>query len=198
MEPLLVLNIGWMEKYKGLEEDQVIGGGLYVWEHGWGYEIFNFLPFEGFMYGFVQPPGRKEIPYNSRIIHIERLGASKKAYFVDCVLVAWVASSLGIGTYLVGWYRNAAVFRQWQKPPEGSNREFEGKSFGYYVRAREEDCVLLPHEQRTLRVPRAKDPGNLGKGGFGQANLWFADSGKQNDLKFRQDFENFIQTYHSR
>jgi len=34
MEPLLVLNIGWMEKYKGLEEDQLIGGGAYVWEHG--------------------------------------------------------------------------------------------------------------------------------------------------------------------
>lgn len=198
MEPLVVLNIGWMEKYKGLEEDQLTDGGAFVWEHGWGGEIFNFLPFEGFMYGYVQPPGRKEIPYNSRIIHIERLGASRKAYFVDGVLVAWAARRPGGGTYLVGCYRDAVVFRQWQKPPEGSNREFAGESLGYYVRARQEDCILLVQEERTLRVPRAGDPENLGKGGIGQANLWFADSGKQNDLKFRQDFKSFIKTYHSR
>jgi hypothetical protein len=199
MEPLLVLNVGWMKNYKGLKDDQLTNGGAYVREHGWGGEIFNFLPFEGFMYGCVQPPGRKEIPYNSRIIHIERLRASREAAsFVDGVLVAWVARKPEGGTYLVGWYRDAVVFRQWQKPPEGSRRQFRGESLGYYVRAREEDCILLAQDERTLRVPRAGDPENLGKGGIGQANLWFADSGKQNDLKFRQDFESFIQTYHSR
>lgn len=198
MEPLLVLNVGWMKNYKGLEDDQLTDGGAYVGEHGWGGEIFNFLPFEGFMYGYVQPPGRKEIPYNSRIIHIERLRASRKASFVDGVLVAWAARKPGGGTYLVGWYRDAVVFRQWQKLPEGSKGQFRGVSLGYYVRAREGDCILLPQDERTLRVPRAGDPENLGKGGIGQANLWFADSGKQNDLKFRQDFKSLIQMYHSR
>lgn len=197
-EPLLVLNVGWMERYKGLEDDHLSDGGAYVGEHGWGGEIFNFLPFEGFMYGFVQPPGRKEVPYNSRIIRIERLGASRKALFVDGVLVAWAARKPGGGTYLVGWYRDAVVFRQWQKPQQGSKREFRGKPLGYYVRAREEDCILLVPVERTLSVPRARDPENLGKGGIGQANLWFADSGKQNDLKFRQDFRTFIQTFQSR
>lgn len=199
MESILVLNVGWMKNYKGLEDDQLTDGGAYVGEHGWGGEIFNFLPFEGSMYGYVQPPGRKEIPYNSRIIHIERLLASREAVsFVDGVLVAWAARKPEGGTYLVGWYRDAVIFRQWQRPPEGSMRQFRGESLGYYVRAREEDCILLAQDKRTLRVPRAGDPDNLGKGGIGQANLWFADSGKQNDLKFRQDFKSFIQTYHSR
>ncbi len=46
MEPLLVLNVGWMKKYRGLEDDQITDGGTYVTENGWGGEISNFLPFE--------------------------------------------------------------------------------------------------------------------------------------------------------
>jgi len=199
MELLLVLNVGWMKKYIGLEDDQLTDGGAYVVEHGWGGEIFNFLPFEGYMYGFFQPPGKKEIPFNNRIIHIERLRTSREAAsFVDDVLVVWAARKPEGGTYLVGWYRDAVVFRQWQNLPEGPRRQFRGEYLGYYMRAREEDCVLLAPDERTLKVPRASDHENIGKGGIGQANLWFADSGKENDLKFRRDLGSFIQTYHSR
>jgi len=192
---LLVLNVGWMTKYKGLENDELTDGGAYVGEHGYGGEIFNFAPFQGSMYGYVQPPGKKQIPYNSRIIRIERLEASVNSSFVDGVHVAWAARKPGGGTYLVGWYKNATVFREWQKPPEGSMREFRGELLGHYVRAKEDDCVLLDVEQRTLRVPRASDLVNRGKGGLGQANLWFADRGKPNDLKFRQDLNVLVQTY---
>ncbi len=45
MEPILVLNVGWMDKYKGLTDDEITGGGDYVKKHGWGAEIYNFLPF---------------------------------------------------------------------------------------------------------------------------------------------------------
>lgn len=198
-EPILVLNVGWMKKYRGLENDELTDGGAYVVEHGYGGEIFNFLPFQGSMYGYVQPPGRKKIPYNSRIIKIERLGASANSSFVDDVLVAWAAKKPGGGTYLVGWYQNATVFRNWQPPPEGSMREFQGgEPLGYYARAREGESVLLKPEERKLRVPRASDSVNRGKGGIGQANLWFADSRKPNDLKFRHDLKRFIQTYQSR
>ena len=197
-EPLLVLNVGWMKKYKGLEDDELTDGGAYVGEHGWGGEILNFLPFQGALYGYVQPPGKKQVPFNSRIIRIERLGASAISSFVDGVLVAWAARKPAGGTYLIGWYQNATVFREWQKPPEGSMRMFQGEPLGYYVRAKEDDCVLLNPEQRTLRVPRASDPVNRGKGGIGQANLWFADSGKPNDLKFTQDFKSLVQRYKSK
>jgi len=197
-EPILVLNVGWMTKYKGLNDDELTDGGAYVGEHGYGGEIFNFAPFQGHMYGYVQPPGRKQIPYNSRIIRIERLGASVNSSFVDGVLVAWAAKKPGGGTYLVGWYQNATVFRKWQKPPEGSIRMFRGRLLGYYVRAREGESILLKPEERTLRIPRASASVNIGKGGIGQANLWFTDRGKPNDLKFRQDLKHFIQTYQSR
>jgi prepilin-type processing-associated H-X9-DG protein len=189
-EPLLVMNVGWMTKYQGLEDDKITDGGEFVGKQGFGGEIFNFLPFEGFMYGYVQPPGKKENHFNSRIIHIERLVKSANSYFVDGVLVTWAAKRPGGGTYLVGWYQNATVFRKWQPPPKGSKREFGGESLGYYVKSREEDCILLAPVERTLKVPRASDPVN---GGIGQANVWFADGGKPNDIKFRKDLKIFVQ-----
>jgi hypothetical protein len=78
-------------------------------------------------------------------------------------------------------------------------REFQGGGpFGYYARARESESVLLKPEERTLKVPNARDSANRGMGGIGQANLWFTDRGKPNDLEFRQDLKRFIQTYQSR
>lgn len=194
-EPILVLNVGWMEKYSGLENDELTDGGAFVVKHGSGGEIFNFLPFRGSMYGYVQPPGRK-MPYNSRIIKIERLGAGANSSLAEGVLVAWIAKKPGGGTYLVGWYQKAIVFKNCQPLPEGMVREFQGEEpLGYYVRAPEDESVLLKPGARTLRVPRASDSMNRGQGGIGQANVWFADSGKRNDLKFRRDLNRFIQTY---
>jgi hypothetical protein len=147
------------------------------------------------MYGCVQPPGKKNVPYNDRIIRIERLGTTPESSFVDAVLVGWAARKPEGGTYVVGWYKNAIVFRKWQKPPQGSRREYRGEPLGYYVRAAANDCILLPLDERILRVPRASDPENRGKGGIGQANLWYADSQKHNDLKFRHEFNQFIQDH---
>lgn len=192
-EPLLVLNVGWMKNYRGLTDDELTDGGAYVKEYAWGGEIFNFMPFQGVLYGYFQPPG--QAPYNSRIIRIERLGADTDSSFVEGALIAWAARNPSGGTYLVGWYQNATVFREWQEPPEGSMRTFQGKRLGYYVRANESGCVLLNLKQRTLRIPRASDIENRGKGGIGQANLWYADSGQLNDLKFAEDFISLVNRY---
>ena len=195
-EKIIVLNIGWMKHYIGLDNDEITDGGSFIREFGYGGEIFNFLPFEGYMYGCFQPPGRESVPYINRIIRIERLGATASSAAVDGVLVGWAARKpYEGGTYIVGWYKNATVFRQWQKPPVGSGREYKGDQLGYYVKAKVDDFILLPPERRLLQVPRASAPENHGKGGIGQANLWFADNGKYNDFKFRQDFVQFIENY---
>lgn len=192
---ILILNVGWMQHYAGLMDDEINDGGAFIQENNWGGEIFNFLPFEGFMYGFVQPPGRENIPYNNRIIRIERLGAIANAPFVEGVLVGWAARKPEGGTYVVGWYENAIVFKRWQDPPQGAMREHGGEPIGYYVRAAANNCILLPPNERMLRVPKASAPENRGRGGIGQANLWFADSGRQNDLEFTEHFQEFIQAF---
>jgi hypothetical protein len=54
--PMIFLRIGWMNRYQGqTANDQITGGGAFVKEHGYGHEIFNFQPFQGRVFGYVQP-----------------------------------------------------------------------------------------------------------------------------------------------
>jgi len=79
--------------------------------------------------------------------------------------VVWVAQNPNSGgTFVVGWYANATVFRKWQEPPQGSERTYHNEPLGYYAKAEEKSCVLLPVIERMCHVP-------TGKGGMGQANI---------------------------
>src|SRR5437773_2041564 len=121
-----------MREYDGLKDDNISGGGKFVKRKGYGHEMFNFRPYQGRMYGYVDPVHRKGHPST---IHIERLDptASDK---VDGILVIWTArrDDKG-GTFIVGWYKNATVFRHKQAAPSGSNRIFNGEHLGYQVTA---------------------------------------------------------------
>jgi len=185
MNKMIFFNTGWMENYQGLEDDSIAGGGSFVQRYNESRdadsyppcEIYNFHPYEGYMYGFVR------IAAGS--IRIERLGASRSDDFIDGVLVVWVAKSPSDGTVIIGWFKNATVYRDCQLPPEGSRRKREGRpEWGYRVSAKEEDCRLLPIERRVLRVPRG------GKGSMGQSNVWYAD--KPENSAFRQEVREFI------
>ena len=184
---IIFLRIGWMERYRGLVGDTVAGGGAYVDEHGYGGEIFNFQPFKGSVYGFVQP--RRRLP-NRPIdwtpnIKINRLGAAGTDDHVAGVLAVWVARDLvKTGSYIVGWYANATVYRERQAPPRGSNRHnaISDENIGYNVTALVSNAVLLPSDERLFRVPYAK-PGPFG---IGQTNIWYADKDRDGVRQFRQ------------
>ncbi len=108
-----------MERYQGIAEDKAMHGGRYVEERGYGGEIFNFQPFGDKMYGFV------EAGWNPlKCINIARLGAPRSAPAISGILVIWVAKqSYGKKTLVVGWYKDATVYKERQKPPVGSNRK---------------------------------------------------------------------------
>lgn len=90
MKKVIFFNIGWMSYYRGItDNDSLKKGGKFTKENEYGYEIFNFLPFDGHMYGFVQPVSRKD--YLSGSINMARLGASKQNS-VDNVLSVWLAT----------------------------------------------------------------------------------------------------------
>ena len=176
---LIFLNIGWMKNYRGFTagDNNITGGGSYVQEHGFGHEIFNFAAYQGHMYGYVQPKDS---------IGLERLGASKNDTEVDNVLAIWVSKSPDSGVVIIGWYKDATVYRTMQHPPEKSGREYKGYSFGYWVKARRENCTLLPLDKRIFQIPRRQ------KGGMGQSNVWYADD--PSVAEFRQDVINFVNT----
>ncbi len=189
MKKVIFFNIGWMSYYQGItDNDSLQKGGKFTDENEYGYEIFNFLPFNGHMYGFVQPGGRGD--YLSRLINIDKLGASKQNS-VDNVLSVWLATHPEKGgTWVIGWYENSTVYRRYQQAPINSNRSYgDFKSqFGYWVTAKEEYCVCLPVNKRVLQAPRGKD-------GIGQSNVWYAQSQENITIEFLEKVEQLISQY---
>jgi hypothetical protein len=170
---MLFLRVGWMNRYQGITGgDTISSGGAYITKYGFGHEIFNYQPFQNAVYGYVQPPGRKDQWKESKI-NLTRLGASARDLSLSGVLAIWVATSPLGGAFVVGWYRNATVYRDWQSPPSGSDRRHSRADCGYYVTANREDAILLPPDERVFSIPQK------GAGQFGQSNLWYADDPAQ-------------------
>ena len=149
---ILFCSVAWMKCYEGSNEsDRPRGGGSHP-EKG---EVENFKRWRGLLYGYVRS-GR------TATIDIGRLGAAHGEDSVDNVDVVWLAPSREGGREVVGWYRDATVFRELQPP-------VRGRSCPYHVRAREGVC-LQPH-RRTLRIEYAtKRKGGPARG------IWYADS----------------------
>lgn len=161
---ILFCNIGWSKEYKGItDEDPLVNGGSFVEKNGEGCEAFNFCHVNRRYYGYVFVNGT---------IHIERLdGSSKKNDFMTGVTVVWMASPPDRkGTYIVGWYKNATVYREWQY----YEALFLGDDNPYQMVCDVADGMLLPVAERTFAIPSALEEGR-GKG-KGRSNIWYADS----------------------
>lgn len=176
--PYLFCNIGWMEAYKGTA--RIVGGGAYVEKHNTGFEMCNFLPYQGKVYGYVGLPGRRKI-------NIKRLEGGTDDSSVSNVTVIWTAKRPQVGTVVIGWYNNATVHREFQEFPSSFPQKKKHHIAGYRIKALENNAKLLPIDQRTLDVPKAGDV----EGGMGQSNIWYAD--KPNLKPFLKNVERLIQ-----
>lgn len=189
MPKIIVLRVGWMQHYQGMDNDPIQSTATFVQQEKYGHEMFNFLPEHGHVYGYVQPSGVGA--YNPRHIQITRLGAAPTDASIDHVLVAWIAPHPHGGIVLIGWYQDATVYRQYQESPRTTQRLFKGQPIGYYVTAAQENSVLLKPHERVLVVPKAK----ADSGGIGQSLIWFADTAKPNDRRFREQLIAFVRAY---
>ena len=160
---VLFCNVGWMEFYRGQGRgDAIKGGGSFVETEERGGEVCNFEPHGGFVHGYVRPPGKT--------IDTKRI-AGHDAESIDNVLIVWTAPRYGRSpTVVVGWYRNATVFRGFQEfgrmPPVHEENELTG----YRFRAKADDAELLSIDSRTFEIQKGK------KGHMGHSNIWYADS----------------------
>lgn len=167
--PMLLLRVGWMDHYRGVAAgDRITGGGSFVAANEYGHEMFNFQPIAGRVYGYVQPVVSEE-RWSDATINLSKINPTATGESMPGVLAVWVATLKGKGGFVVGWYRNATVYRRMQPAPAGSNRRHRGEDFGYFVTARREDAVLLPSDERVYRVPQST------AGGFGKSNVFFAN-----------------------
>jgi len=183
-KPMVFFNVGWMEKYRG--EPQIHGGGKYVKINKFGHEVLNFEPHGNQLYGYVQPPGKGDV----KKIRIKNLGAKEDDDSIDGVTVVWTAPNPEKGgTYIVGWYKKATVYKEWQQPNVKMNRIVDGKEIGYFVTAPEANAVLIPEEARYFKVPRRQ------KGYLGMSNIWYPKSGDYGVPEFVERVEKYIDTY---
>ena len=178
---MLFANIGWMIHYQGQSASDVItGGGSYRDDDK--HEAFNFQNLHDMCYGYVQPVNWGHITPSRIDKNIENT-ADK----IEDVLVVWTARRPDSGgTFIVGWYKHATVFRVFQK-----SSSKERKKYSYNIMAKAEDCLLLSVDDRTIEVPRTQ---RGQKGGMGQSNVWYADKNIPAIILFRQYVKDYIQS----
>ena len=179
---VLFCNIAWMKNYQGINSvDKPKNGGSWVADNNFAHESTNFKNYSGKYYGFVEVRGNINLQK-----HFE--GATRNSAYVDDVLVVWCATNERHGSVIVGWYKNARVYRQQQSIYRMNER------IDYYIESQAGNGTLLKEDERNFVVGRAK---KVGKGkGFGQSNVWYADAEiarKQvvpKVIKYIEEFEN--------
>jgi 5-methylcytosine-specific restriction endonuclease McrA len=142
--PVLFCRIGWCTQYDG-SEDPIRGGA----GGGNDHERANFKPFKGTCYGcFTSKP--------HRTVYIEKLGAARRADSVPGVLVVFFATRPKGGQVVVGWYRNATVYRKLQESPGERPERSRGKrirKLEYMVTAHAANSTQLDVADRQIDVP---------------------------------------------
>jgi energy-coupling factor transporter ATP-binding protein EcfA2 len=193
MEPMIFCKIGWMKKYQGLDNDYIEGGGSFVAENKVGHEIYNFLNVNNKYYGYVRI-------LNDGNLKLGRIENINNQEYIDNVTVVWVSKKPKGGVYVVGWYKNARVYKTLQFSPsnrikkidenlkhfkkENSEFDFSGKDFSYFFEANVSESTLLDEEDRVLKIPKKK---------MVQTNHWYADNADtEEDLNFKIEVNSYI------
>lgn len=182
-ERMLFCNIAYMKNYSGtIEDDKPYNGGKYVLETGDCLEKYNFMKCsDGKVRGFVETKYRDgyQNMKEPQMLHIENIDSRfKDKEEIDNVNVIFCASKERNLTVIVGFYNKATVYR--------NRRVYEGRE--YNIECDFEDTLLIPIDERTMKVPRAKNEDF----GFGQANLWYAN--EENSKQFKNKILKYIKS----
>ncbi|MDL5512114.1 DUF3883 domain-containing protein [Arenibacter sp. M-2] len=172
--PILFMRIAWMREYKGVTEDDIpSGAGSYVDENKDGGEVYNFMPHENRLYGYARMQ-------SGRSINIDKLGAKGVNESIEGITVVFISKHPGTGgQYIVGWYKNATVYRTLQNI-EHSNR---GEHTSYNVLTESSNGKLILADDRVFSIPHGK------KGWPGQTNVWYLPkTGKDSFLSKLKDY----------
>ncbi|MBS0246208.1 MAG: DUF3883 domain-containing protein [Proteobacteria bacterium] len=178
---VLFARIGWMSFYNGPipGDERPISGGRYN-KTKIGHEVYNFQKRNGRLYGYFQPSMK------SHAVALERIAptASDKDSLKN-VLLIFVARRIGGGQFVVGWYKNAEIFRRGIRQSPGKPR-----GYGHFCWAKLKDCALLPDENRKCEIPS-------GKGGMGEANVCYSleINGSEKSARWIKEAIDFVDDY---
>lgn len=181
--PIIFFNIGWMWKYQGeTDGDRVESNFQYVKDMQTGHEQYNFLPIKGYLYGYAPIKWDEGKP---KAIRLERIGGDEDCESMSNVTVVFFSlRPQNKDAYIVGWYRDATIYRYPQIFP---GRIIAGDQFYYSFKTRAKNGVCVPVSQRTFVVPSSQKIA----GGYGMSCIWYADK----IHGFKEKAEKYISNY---
>jgi hypothetical protein len=169
-----------MNRYEGLKgkPDKIVGGGSYIDENNTGGEVCNFLiTDDGYVYGHVETIKKD----HDRAIRLESFGGKgDRASGID---VVWTATDPDEGgRRVVGWYRDATVFRErkdFSRRP--SKQHARDHVRNYRIRALAKNVRRLDLDERQLAMGR-------GPGWMGHTPWWTPPTNPSKEIrKFLED-----------
>lgn len=178
---VLFCRMAYANSYDGNPNDELHNGGSYIMQHKTGGEFKNFYQeADGFYYGYVETMSRG----NTRnTIHIERIDKTARGKeSLNNVLVVFIATD-SHGQVIIGWYRNATVYRAIQTIADG--RE-------YNLKCKIEDGVLLPPENRNFYP---KDILSPDCSFMGQHSLWYLKAKTPAAIEGMKEFKSHLIEY---
>lgn len=108
------------------------------------------------------------------------------------MLVIWCAKYHDNRTVIVGWYKNATVYRYYDSV-DVSQDDGTYYTQHFNIEAAASDCVLLTEGERNVHIWQVPRKNKTRSYGFGQANIWFAseDTATAYIQKIVQQIDNF-------
>lgn len=125
-----------MTRYQGRRSDVIRAQHRFVKEHGTGAEDRNFLPRDGYCYGYAPMHQRLDLKARFRT-------TGPNGDYVDGIDIVFIARRPGGGVFVVGWYENARLYATLQK----------SYSRPWLAEAAAANCTLLEPQDRILAIP---------------------------------------------
>lgn len=152
LDKVLFCNISWMKNYAGtIVGDRPYSGAEFVKNTGDAFEKYNFADFgDEFQYGFIETKyvhgvisGQDD---HYKKINIEHFGCSNNEDRADNILIVFFARNPKDNKYyIVGYYKNASVFRNRHNAPILNPNE----QFQYNLRCFKQDAYLVKVAERV-------------------------------------------------
>lgn len=182
---VLLCNIAYMNYYQGITDyDKPFNGGNYVKKYKDAYEKHNFsVCKDNIVRGFVETSYKdgcdsQKQPRKLLIQNIDQNYKNEKS--IDNVLVIFCARNKEKKTVVVGWYKNATVFRDRQYYDKQNNRM-------YNICTTSNNAFIVNDDERTMFFPRKRE----NYFGFGQTN--FAYLNETYDKNYIKRLFNYIE-----
>jgi len=170
---LFFVRIAWMNHYQGVNNDIPKGAGSYVRDNQNGGEVYNFKEINGKHFGYSRNQ-------SGRSYDLTKVGANKKEDTVGGLTVVFFATHpIYGGQYIVGWYKNATIYKNTKElKVKGRGNE---NNFSFECKKR--DAHLIPTSDRILLVPK----------GPGQSNVWYPKMDKIEHSSFVKKILKYIE-----